>query len=65
MKRLMLLAIVAFATVTAPGCGCNRCLFNRGPHCDTCPSASPYAPGPAMSAAPGAEPTYLPSPGPG
>ncbi|MCE9608570.1 MAG: hypothetical protein K8U03_27100 [Planctomycetia bacterium] len=61
MKRLMLLAIVAFATVTAPGCGCNR-LLHRGPQCDTCPSASPYAPGPAMSAAPGGE-TYLPAPG--
>lgn len=61
MKRLMLLAIVAFATVTAPGCACNR-LFNRGPQCDTCPS-SPYAPGPAVSVAPEGAPQYLPSPG--
>ncbi len=62
MKRLMLLAIVAFATVTAPGCACNR-FFHRGPQCDTCPSNSPYVPGPAVSAAPGGEPTYLPAPG--
>lgn len=60
MKRLMLLAVVATVTVVASGCGlCDR--FRRGPHCDTCPTASPYAPGPTVSSAP-AE-TYLPAPG--
>jgi hypothetical protein len=60
MKRLLMLTVVAAVSVVAVGCGwCDR--FRRGPHCDTCPAASPYAPVPVTSGAAGE--TYLPAPG--
>ena len=60
MKRLLMLTVVATVTVVAVGCGwCDR--MRRGPNCDTCPSAGPYAPVQVNSGAAGE--TYLPAPG--